>query len=193
MNLCLLLTQPQRTFPFNHRSISVSSCCLPHFLLLLFCQSDHRVPGELWAASQPGHWEERLPGERAGWEGVSPGLGTEVKGWSSRWLLTTSSLTHHCCSSLFVSLSWSLFTAAPCLCVLGFFFCRSASGTGSAGEAVGREQDVCSQFAHSGQSEDGLGCSGLSVSTCDPSKQKSGQRFRQPDRSLLPVCVASFF
>lgn len=156
MNLCLLLMQPQRTFPFNHRNINVSSCCLPHFLLLLFCQSDHRVPGELWAASQPGHWEERLPGERAGWEGVSPGVGTEVKGWSSRWLLATGSLTHHCGSSLlFICLlelvSFHSCAMSVCVCFWVFF-------TDLRQELAVRERqsDVSRMSAPSSPTQDGL-------------------------------------
>lgn len=75
----------------------------------------------------------------------------------------------------------SLLTAAPSL------FFRPASGAGGAREAVGREQDVGSQLPHSGRREERLSCSGLTVSACHASVQNSGQRLRQPDRSLTPA------
>jgi len=43
-------------------------------------QSDHCVSGELRAAYEPDDREERLPGERAGREGVASGVCAKIKG-----------------------------------------------------------------------------------------------------------------
>lgn len=69
------------------------------------------------------------------------------------------------------------------------FGCRLAAGAGRPGEADRRDQDVRSQLAHTGQWEDGLCCSGLAVSACYPTEQRSGQRLCQPNRSLLPPLI----
>lgn len=170
-------------------------------------QSYHRVPGELRAASEPGDREERLPGERAGWEGVAFGVCAKIKGWSQRWLLTRfllislavdhslqlisiqllqlpSNDLKYLLSHTFVGVSlvcvftWSLGRATKC----SFVFCRPAAGAGRTREAVRCNQDVRSEFAHTGQWEDGHCCSGLPLSPCYTTEQRSGQCLCQPNR-----------
>lgn len=47
-----------------------------------FVQGHHHISGGLWTEAKPGDRAERLPGERTGWEGVTPGLSAEAEGWS---------------------------------------------------------------------------------------------------------------